>query len=131
MSPIVVACLAGVIIFCLLLFVLRTVASKTDTRTPVPGINRRKEHRVPVNSEFDLFWQDVDASHKSARAHGIEISEHGASVRSAKPILCNSVIEVRARHIQFAGKAVVKRCTRKGLSYIIGMELQDGAGLRA
>jgi hypothetical protein len=130
MPPIAIACLAGIIIFCVLLLVLRAVACRQkDTRTSVPGINRRKEHRIPVTSEFDLFWQDVDASHKSARARGIEISEHGASMRSTKPIVCNAVVQVRGRQIQFEGKAVVKRCERKGLSYIIGLELEGRKGL--
>lgn len=128
MPPLIAAALAGVLIFCLTLFLLRTFAGKKDTRTSVPGIDRRKEHRIPVTSEFDLVWQDVDASHKSARAKGIEISEHGASVRSSKPILCNSVIQVRARQIPFEGKAVVRRCTRKGLTYIIALELESNQG---
>ncbi len=130
MPPVVIACLAGTILFCLLIVGLRSRLKQDDTRTSVPGINRRKEPRVPVNSEFDLFWQDIDASHKSARARGIEISPHGVSVRSPKPILCNSVIQVRARDVPFEGKAVVRRCTRKGLTYIIGLQM-EGAVDRA
>ena len=130
MPPLVAAALAGIVIFCLTLFLLRSRACAADTRTSVPGINRRKEARVPVSSEFDLFWQDADASHKSARARGIEISEHGASVRSSKPILCNSVIQVRARQVSFEGKAVVRRCQKRGLSYIIGLELESGGMAR-
>ena len=124
MTPLIAAGLTGLVIFCLTLLLLRALATKTDARTSVPGINRRKEPRVPVNSEFDLFWQDIDASHKSARAKGIEISSRGASVRSSKPILCNSVIQIRALHVPFEGKAIVRRCTRKGLSYVIGVELE-------
>src|SRR5579862_8413519 len=123
MHPIVIACLAGVLIFCLLLFVFRAMTRQSDARTPAPAINRRKENRIPVTSEFDLFWQASDATHQSARAKGIEISEHGASVRLSKPIECNSVVQVRGREIQFEGKALVKRCTRKGLTYVIGLEL--------
>ena len=130
MPPIAAAVLAGVLIFCLTMLLLRTFAGKKETRTAVPAIDRRKEHRIPVTSEFDLFWQDTDASHKSTRAKGIEISEHGASVRSAKPILRNSVIQIRGREIQFEGKAVVRRCTRKGLSYIIGLEMEGTQSIR-
>ena len=132
MPPIVIACLAGVLIFCLLLFAFRAMTQRSDSRTPVPAINRRKENRIPVTSEFDLFWQARDASHQSARAKGIEISEHGASVRLGKPIECNSVVQVRGREIQFEGKALVKRCTRKGLTYVIGLELmtQDATPFR-
>ena len=90
----------------------------------MPPGNRRKEPRVPVTSEFDLFWQDVDASHKSARARGIEISEHGASVRSPRAILRNSVIQIRGCQVQFEGKARVRYCTKKGLTYIIGVEME-------
>jgi hypothetical protein len=122
--PALIACLAGVVVFCVTALVLFRRAGARERERWSPQVNRRKEPRVPVNSEFDLFWQDVDASHKSTRARGIEISAHGASVRSSKPILCNSVITVRARHIRFEGKAVVRRCTRNGLSYIIGLELE-------
>ncbi len=131
MPLIVIACLAGVMIFCLLLFVFRAMTRNADTRTPVPATNRRKENRIPVTSEFDLFWQASDASHNSARAKGIEISEHGASVRSTKPIECNSIIQVRGREIQFEGQAKVKRCTRKGLTYVIGLELMGQSAFRA
>ena len=125
MPPLVLAGLVGIVIFCVAVFVLRSRFSGQETRTSVPGINRRKEIRFPVSSEFDLFWQDVDATHKSARARGIEVSDHGASVRCPKPIQRNSVIKVRGRHVQFEGKAVVRRCERKGLSYIIGLELEN------
>ena len=41
---------------------------------------------------------------------------------------CNSVIQVRGRQVQFEGKAIVRRCTQKGLSYIIGLELESNQG---
>jgi hypothetical protein len=137
MFPIVAAGLAGIVVFCGVLFVLLARARNSgDVSERRPQTDRRKEPRVPVTSEFDLFWQDIDASHKSARARGIEISEHGASVRSPKPILRNSVIQVRGCQVQFEGKATVRYCTKKGLSYIIGLELESQqsfrtAGLRA
>jgi len=135
MPPLIVAALVGLAIFCVVVLLMRSRIFKNDGRTPVPPTNRRKEPRVPVNSEFDLFWQDIDASHKSARARGIEISEHGASVRSPRPIVCNSVIQVRARQVRFEGKAVVRRCECKGLTYIIGLQLEGSmsrtAGMRA
>ena len=126
MPPIVAAGLLGIMVFCLTAFVLIARGKKREERADsVPQMNRRKEPRVPVTSEFDLFWQDVDASHKSARAKGIEISEHGASVRSPKPILKNSVIQIRGCQIQFEGKAVVRYCEKRGFSYIIGVELES------
>jgi PilZ domain-containing protein len=125
MFPIIAAGLAGIVIFCGVVFVMVARGKKgDDTCEPVPDHNRRKEPRVPVTSDFDLYWQDVDASHKSARAKGIEISEHGASVRCPKPILRNSVIQVRGCQIQLETKATVKYCTKKGLSYVIGLELE-------
>ena len=126
MPPMIAAILLGIVVFCLTAFVMVLRARKRqDVQTdPVPQMNRRREPRVPVTSEFDLFWQDVDASHKSARAKGIEISEHGASVRSPKPILRNSVIQIRGCQIQFEGKAMVRYCDKRGFSYIIGVELE-------
>lgn len=137
MFPVIAAGLVGIVVFCLTAFILVARGKKRDSRADsVPQMNRRKEPRVPVTSDFDLFWQDVDASHKSARAKGIEISEHGASVRSPKPILRNSVIQIRGCQIQFEGKAVVRYCEKRGFSHIIGVELETPqsarvAGLRA
>ena len=140
MPPMVVACLVGIVIFCLMTFVLIARGKNRGASAESgPQMNRRKEPRVPVTSEFDLFWQDVDASHKSTRARGIEISEHGASVRSPKPILRNSVIQIRGRQVQYDGKATVRHCQKRGLSYIIGLELESpqsaerarAAGMRA
>jgi hypothetical protein len=131
MFPIIAAGLVGVVIFCGVLFVMLARSKKnSESSDSVPPGNRRKEPRVPVTSEFDLFWQDVDASHKSARARGIEISEHGASVRSPRPILLNSVIQIRGCQVQFEGKATVRYCTKKGLSYVIGLQVegQDAGG---
>jgi hypothetical protein len=126
MPPIVAALLAGIVVFCAILFLMlsRAKSERPPREDSAPRINRRKEPRIPVTSDFDLFWQDEDASHKTARARGIEISEHGASVRSPKPIRCNSVIKVRGRDIQFDGRATVRRCTKKGLNYVIGLELE-------
>jgi hypothetical protein len=126
MFPIIAACLVGIVVFCGILFVM--VSRNKKDEEPVddtPHENRRREPRVPVTSDFDLFWQDIDASHKSARAKGIEISEHGVSVRSPKSILRNSVIQIRGCQIQLETKATVKYCTKKGLSYIIGLELEQ------
>jgi hypothetical protein len=137
MPPIIAAGLVGIVVFCLTAFILIVRGKRHHERVDsVPQMNRRKEPRVPVTSEFDLFWQDIDASHKSARAKGVEISEHGASVRSPKPILKNSVIQIRGCQIQFEGKAVVRYCEKRGFSYIIGVELEAPqsarvAGLRA
>jgi hypothetical protein len=125
MFPIIAAGLIGIVIFCSVLFVMLARSRKNEESSdPMSQGNRRKEPRVPVTSEFDLFWQDVDASHKSTRARGIEISEHGASVRSTKPILRNSVIQIRGCQVQFEGKATVRYCTKKGLSYVIGLEVE-------
>jgi hypothetical protein len=136
MFPIIAAVLAGIVVFSVVIVVMLSRGkARTSCEESVPQINRRKEARMPLTSEFDLFWQDADASRKSARARGIEVSLHGASVRSPRPILCNSVIQIRGREVQFEGRATVRRCTRKGMSYIIGLELEDrqfqNMGLRA
>ena len=125
MFPIIAAGLVGIVLFCGLVFIFIARSKKNEDESDLmPSHNRRREPRVPVTSDFDLFWQDVDASHKSARAKGIEISEHGASVRSPKPILRNSVIQIRGCQIQLETKATVRYCTKRGLSYIIGLELE-------
>lgn len=126
MFPIIAAGLVGIVLFCGLVFIfIARSRNNGDECDSMPSQNRRREPRVPVTSDFDLFWQDVDASHKSARAKGIEISEHGASVRSPKPILRNSVIQIRGCQIQLETKATVRYCTKRGLSYIIGLELES------
>jgi hypothetical protein len=126
MFAMIAAGLVGIVVFCGTLFILVARNKKSEeTVDDAPTHNRRREPRVPVTSDFDLFWQDIDASHKSARAKGIEISEHGASVRSPKPILRNSVIQVRGCQIQLETKATVRYCTKKGLSYVIGLELEQ------
>lgn len=126
MFPIVAAGLVGIVVFCLTaLFLLMRARKRPQPARADAQRNRRREPRVPVTSDFDLFWQDVDASHKSARAKGIEISEHGASVRSPKPILRNSIIQIRGCQIQFEGKAKVRYCEKRGFSYIIGVELES------
>jgi len=134
MFPLIAATLVGIVVFCGVLFVMITRSKKDgESFDSARDANRRKEPRVPVTSEFDLFWQDVDASHKSTRARGIEISEHGASVRSPKPILRNSVIQIRGCQVQFEGRATVRYCTKKGLTYVIGLEVeaQEAAKFRA
>jgi hypothetical protein len=126
MFPIIAAGLVGIVLFCGLVFIFIARSKKNaEEEDPMPTQNRRREPRVPVTSDFDLYWQDVDASHKSTRAKGIEISEHGASVRSTKPILRNSVIQIRGCQIQLETKATVRYCTKRGLSYIIGLELES------
>jgi hypothetical protein len=125
MFLVITAGLVGIVVFCGIVFVMLMRSRQSDESCDsVPGINRRKEPRVPVASEFDLFWQDVDASRKSTRARGIEICGHGVSVRSPKPILRNSIIQIRGCQLHIEGNATVRHCTRKGFSYVIGLELE-------
>jgi len=133
----IIALLVGIVVFCLTAFILIARTKKGSEPESVPQMDRRREPRVPVTSDFDLHWQDRDASRKSTRAKGIEISEHGVSVRSAKPIERNSVIQIRGCQIQMEGKATVKYCSKRGLSYVIGLEVEKqsaqqlkAAGLR-
>jgi len=135
-SPILTAALAGIVVFCAIVFIALMRAKKNaQEQEPERRGDRRKEPRIPINSEFDLFWQDSDATRRSARARGIEVSEHGASMRSPRPIQCNSVIQVRGCQVEFEGRATVRRCTRKGLSYIVGLQVENSQfqrmGLRA
>jgi hypothetical protein len=120
-----IAGFAGVLVFAaVLLFALRSGGGKEMRPSGDAAWNRRKAARVPVDSDFDLFYQDVDAAHKSVRAKGIEMSEGGISVRSPKPIARNSRIRLTARQIHYEGAAVVRRCDRKGLTYVIGLQLE-------
>jgi hypothetical protein len=123
-SPILAASLVGIVVFCGIVFVMLSRGKKAE-EAATPQANRRKEPRIPVASEFDIFWQDSDASQQSTRARGIEMSEHGVSIRSAKPIQCNSVIQVRGRQVQYHGRGRVCHCSKKGLTYIIGVQLEN------
>jgi hypothetical protein len=125
MYPVVIAVLAGVVIFCVMIAAFHLMRRPRAPRAPAtPIVDRRQTTRIPITSEIDVYWQDIDASHKAVRTKGIEMSEGGASVRSPKPILCNSVVYLRGRQINFEGPAVVRRCTKKGFQYIIAVELQ-------
>ena len=130
MHPVTLAILGGIVVFCMTVALCQFMRRPRAPRKPkveIPTVNRRKVVRIPMNSEIDIFWQDIDASHKSIRTMGVDMSERGACVRSPKPIECNSVVYIRARHIPFEGSAIVRRCTRKGFQYLIGLELEGPA----
>ena len=125
MYLIVLAVLGGIVVFCVIVTLCQFLRRPRAISKPdIAILDHRDVGRVPLNSEIDVFWQDIDASRKSVRAQGIEMSENGASIRSPKPIECNSVVYLKARQVHFEGNAVVRRCTKKGFRYIIGLELQ-------
>ncbi len=115
---------------------LQSLISRIATYKFVPEVSRhraqaifgkldgRRYIRSPINSRFELGWQDQRGWQKQMQTRGINMSSAGASVMSPEPIAAGSVVYVNSKELQLMGSATVRHCTERKSKFLIGLEFR-------
>ena len=84
----------------------------------------REMQRFAVNEPVRILWRDARGAERRLRAHVLDMSEYSAGLKARHPLPEGSMIIVQSPSLQMTGAAYVRRCTRSGRSFIIGVEFK-------
>lgn len=87
------------------------------------GLNQRREARVRYRAPFYLLWDEHSGQPMYVKGISNEVSEHGLSVEVSQMIPVNTRLSLRSESGALFGGASVKHVTKRGLIYIVGVEL--------
>ncbi len=95
--------------------------------SPDAGPNPQRLHqRLSVNSQLHLSWQqDGRGAQRSVRARALDVSKFGVLVEAESAIPNGTIVCVQSSNFTMLGRASVRHCTPKGLSYKIGLFMPD------
>ncbi len=85
----------------------------------------RKHPRRQVDCGLSISWRDEDGITRFMRARGVDWSESGARIEAEEPIDVQTLVHLRADEYGLAGSGAVKHCNRRGVKYVIGLELRE------
>jgi hypothetical protein len=85
---------------------------------------KRREQRRFTNVMFAVVWQESGRT-KSARVRGLNISKGGMRIEAPEEIKPGIIVSVQAERHQLAGDATVRNCSRRGLTFLIGLEFSE------
>jgi hypothetical protein len=87
---------------------------------------QRLHERLALNSQLHLSWeQGRRGAQRSVRARAIDVSKFGVLVEAESPIPSGTIVCVQSSNFTMIGRASVRHCTPKGLSYKIGLYMPD------
>lgn len=118
------AVLCGVSLFCLTLFVALFLTYLKQGCARRPMVERRMLSRFPVQSRMFVSWQDKQGRRRSLKGRAVDISERGACLTAYRPVPRDSLVYIKATQCSLEGTASVRYCFRRGLRYLIGVELR-------
>ena len=111
------ALVTGVLVFTSIMWLM--LRSK-----PAAAHNYRMTPRFPVRTNFEVIWEDESGQGRAATARVRDLSEAGAGLIVSKPLALDSFVSVLGREYRLSGGAYVRHCTRKGFSYLVGLEFK-------
>jgi hypothetical protein len=85
--------------------------------------NERRETRLRYRARFSIFWDEQYENSRYAKAVSNEVSEHGLSLETQESIPVGTRVSLRSESGALFGGASVKHSTRRGLGYVVGLEL--------
>jgi PilZ domain len=100
-------------------------AAPSDSPQPAKTKSRRRDPRVPRNSQVMLCCLDKQGRQQRFRAHAVDVSKTGILVQTEEPVPEGSIVFVQTASFTALGKASVRHCTQKGMKYRIGLYLPD------
>lgn len=87
--------------------------------------SRRRNERVPRNSEVVLCCLDRQGRQQRFRARAVDVSKTGILVQTEEPVKEGTIVFLQTTNFTALGKASVRHCTQKGTRYRIGLYLPD------
>jgi hypothetical protein len=85
----------------------------------------RRFQRTPYLGPVRISWEDEHGLPKYAQGTCLDFSAGGLRIEAPQPIPVRSIISLRADRINLGGSATVKRVSRRGSKYVLGLELSQ------
>lgn len=89
-----------------------------------PRANNRFYDRLPVKCRFSIYADD-QTGQRCIMGRGINMSQSGALVEAAEPILPKTAVYVKASGLGLMGSATVRHCTPSGSKFRIGLHFPN------
>src|SRR4051812_27769541 len=86
----------------------------------------REELRRPKAGAYALTWRGVDGLSYSAEGRGVDISPSGVGIDCSRELKGGSLVRVECRDGSIEGDYIVVHCTRRGMTFRIGLEFREG-----
>jgi len=100
-------------------------AAPLDSPRPANPKSRRRDPRVPRDSQVMLCCFDRQGRQQRFRARAVDVSKTGILVQTEEPVPEGSIVFLQTASFTALGKASVRHCTQKGMKYRIGLYLPD------
>jgi curved DNA-binding protein len=90
-------------------------------------VNMRREPRNPSKKTYSISWPDESGLTHSAEVQGLDVSQSGVEILCSVEVRPGTSVYIQAQGGHPTGYSVVRHCTRRKDSYIIGLELDEVA----
>jgi PilZ domain len=86
----------------------------------------RRHARADKSAPVQVIWKDRQGVDRFINGRIINVSESGVRVELAEPLEKQIYVTLQCVSLGLHGSASVRSCTRKGVRYVVGLELSGG-----
>jgi len=86
----------------------------------------RRHTRSTKSAPVHVVWKDRQGVDNVIRGTIIDVSESGIRIELAEPLDKQTYVTLQSTSLGLHGSASVRSCTRKGVKYVVGLELSGG-----
>jgi hypothetical protein len=86
----------------------------------------RRHDRVEEKVAVQVMWKDRYGHDRLLSGHTVDVSQDGLRVELKERIDEGVFVNFRADGLKLHGTASVRRCTRQGAKYVIGLQFTGG-----
>jgi curved DNA-binding protein len=87
-------------------------------------LNHRREPRRRARKPYSISWTQGSVT-RSAEVQGTDISESGVGIECSVPFTNGTVVYLQAKDGSAEGETVVRHCTRRGDSFVVGLKFNE------
>ena len=100
-------------------------AAPSDSTQPAKAKSRRRDQRVPRDSQLVLCYLDRQGAQRRFRARAVDVSKTGILIQTEESVPEGSIVFLQTASFMALGKASVRHVTQKGMKYRIGLYVPD------
>lgn len=120
-----ISCAVGVLVFLGLIKALNRMAPPPPPKQAASDVpDGRSAPRFPLRSSFSMKWRDSEGRDRLEKAAAVDMSDRGLALKADRPLEVGSLVSVRGEDYKLAGAGWVRHCTRRGRSYLVGLEIK-------
>lgn len=86
----------------------------------------RRHDRVAERVAVQVTWKDRNGNDQFLNGHTVDVAEEGIRIELKERIDEGTFVNFRAAALKLHGTASVRRCTRQGNKYMIGLQFAGG-----